>query len=146
MVLLGSIKNTEVRAAVLSRPDKSVSCSITNDDNSLIWTLFCCFQTFLFQILRNLFSGHVCLLAALMEAENFRTYHDTDAGDVTSVWINGCLHQTSLVSVEQRCDSTTKVRQQLSYHEIRTPKYEARNKSECQILQCSKQKRIKLCS
>ena len=133
-----------MRAAVLSRPYKSLSCSITNYNNRLIWTFFCCLQTFLFQVLGNFVSGHVCFLAALVETENFRTYDDTAAGDVTSVWINCCLHQTSLASGKYGWDSTTKVRQQRSCHEIRNSKSEARNKSEFQILQCSKQKRINL--
>ena len=73
-----------------------VGTLITQYDNSLIWTLFCCFQTFPFQVLKNFASGHVFLLAALVERENLRTYDDTDACDVTSVWINCCSHYLSL--------------------------------------------------
>lgn len=42
-----------------------------------------------------------------METENFRTYHDTDARDVTSVWINCCSHQTSIA--ERNSDITTEL-------------------------------------
>ncbi len=44
-----------------------------------------------------------------METENFRTYHHADACDVASVWINCCLHQTSLASGKHGWDSTTEL-------------------------------------
>ena len=67
-------------------------CSMRDYNDRFIWTLFRGFQTLLFQVFGDLTSGHIGLLAALMKTKDFRTYLDANARNVTSVWVNGCLH------------------------------------------------------
>jgi hypothetical protein len=64
----------------------------TDDDDCFVWTFLCRFQTFLLKILGNVAFHHIGLLTALMEAENFGAYLDTNTGDITPTGVDCGAH------------------------------------------------------